>query len=218
MFCLSLLVCGICFTRDAHTSFAFRCRCLPISSFVVFFGGRSRARSRVSSKTSAKDSRGLRFGSSSEVDHRAALLAGLDDEDDDEGTDEFNQETDSDLDRSSQGGSGHNYRQISALGGRDRDSVNSTESCDTTSTGFTVYRNTATTSEFSSSYRPHNSHHNPKHISSSTRKSESMSGSIIVNALMWPIGSAHNPHRTHSSGNLQSSSGQTHSTGPLGKS
>lgn len=187
-------------------------RCLPIASFVVFFGGRSRSRSRVSSKTSQhKDSR-VRFGSSS-AEHRAALLAGLDDDDDDEGTDDFNPETDSDLDRSSQGGSGHNYRQISHLDGRE--SVNSVESCDTTSTGFTVYRNTATTSEFSTSYRPHNSHHNPKHIS---RKSESMSGSIIVNALMWPIGSAHNPHRTPSSGNLQSSSGHSHSTGSLGKS
>jgi len=191
------------------------CRCLPIASFVVFFGGRSRSRSRVSSKTSQhKDSFRARFGSSS-AEHRAALLAGMDDDDEDEGTDGFNHETDSDMDRSSQGGSGHNYRNISALDGRDRDSVVSTESCDTTSTGFTVYRNTATTSEFSTSYRPHNSHHNPKHIA---RKSESMSGSIIVNALMWPIGSAHNPHRNHSSGNLQSSSGHSHSTGSLGKS
>lgn len=212
------ILCILIKAINFDSSFFFR-RCLPILSFVVFFGGKSKSRSRVSSQTSAAAYKGihadgLRFASGTEDERRAALLAGFDEDDDTE--EEFNPDTCSELDNSSQGGSGHNYRHISAAHGRD--SVNSAESYDTTSTSHTVFRTTATTSEFSSSYRPtfnqSHSHSYKHHPHSKARQSESlMSGSVIVNALMWPIGSAHNPHRTTSTNSLQNAGSGSHLQG-----
>lgn len=187
-------------------------RCLPILSFVIFFGGRPRARSRVSSKAFPHKDTNLRYSGNDVEGNRAALLADLESDDED-----INPDGESDVDHSSQGGSGHHYRHIDALSGRE--SINSAESCDTTSTGFTVYRNTATTNEYSTSYRPHQSFHNPRGFYSNARPSESMtSGSVIVNALMWPISST---NRNSSAGSLhQAASPHSPSTATnsLGKS
>ena len=124
-------------------------------------------------------------------DNRQALLAELD-------SDEGDQNPDRDYDdtfSSQDGGSGHYFHKIP----HSRMSTSSAESYDTISSGHTVYRNTATTNEFSTSYRPRN-----------TRKSEScnyFTGSVIVNALMWPIGSSNNPYRSSSTLSQASSAG-----------
>jgi hypothetical protein len=80
--------------------------------------------------------------------------------------------------------SGHVYQHIM------RASESSTGSYETTSSSHTAHRNTASTAEFSTSYRPYFSHEKHHHMGT-LRPSETsgyMSGSVIVNALMWPIG------------------------------
>jgi hypothetical protein len=166
-------------------------RGLPILAFIVFFGGRTRVRSRDNSSSKLGRMRSMsdadntlrRFeedGISPGADSRQALLAEMHGE---EGP-----ETESDTDFSSRDNSGHHFHKLPGL----RESTSSMESYETTSSSHTVYRNTATTNEFSTSYRPHNG-----------RKSESVgafTGSVIVNALMWPIGSSNNPYRNSNHG------------------
>jgi hypothetical protein len=162
-------------------------------SFIVFFGGRARIRSRENSNNKLGSVRSMsdadnalrRFeedglSPGGDNDHRQALLSELHGED--------GPDAESDTDFSSRDNSGHHYNKIPGL----RESTSSMDSYETTSSSHTVYRNTATTNEFSTSYRPHNG-----------RKSESVggfTGSVIVNALMWPIGSSNNPYRNNNHG------------------
>lgn len=165
----------------------YRYRCLPILSFVTFFGGRNRLHTRNNSKSAfttsavraaSDEARIRRFPDDEEDEKRAALLAGLEDDDDDG---DLHPEREYNEDNSSQGNnSGHHYNKL--VSGRE-----SVESYETTSSGHTVRYTTAT--DFSTSYRPqYFGHHDKRGYHG--RKSESMnylSGSIIVNALMWPL-------------------------------
>lgn len=163
---------------------------------MIFFGGRNRLHTRHNSKSqyhtgvrSASDEAGIRRFPDDEDEKRAALLADLDENDD------LNPGRGYDEDNSSQENSGHSYQKLKD----GRESVNSVESYDTTSSGHTVRYTTAT--DFSTSYRPHFAH---EKRGQHGRKSESMnylSGSIIVNALMWPIA-----HGQRNSTNSQPSS------------
>ena len=172
-------------------------RALPIVAFVTFFGGKSRLKSRSNDKTaysgirnvSDSDHPRLRFDSDDEK--QRSLLRQLDDDEADGGNGNNNNSNDG---NSSNGGSAHNYRKISIRENQSRDSVCSTESYETTSTRDTVYRNTATTNEFSTSYRPDSSR---GHYGRKSESTNYLSGSVIVNALMWPIAS-----RVHSGNNL----------------
>lgn len=171
-------------------------RCLPILSFVTFFGGRNRLHTRDNSKSlyttgirSTSDEGGIRrFPHDEEDEKRAALLADLDDE-------ELNPDREYDNDNSSQGDhSGHSYHKINSAG---RESVNSVESYDTTSSGHTVRYTTAT--DFSTSYRPPFAHEKRGQYGRKSESTNYLSGSIIVNALMWPIAHGQRNSRTNSS-------------------
>lgn len=179
-------------------------RALPLAAFVVFFGQRSsRWKSRESSKIlyggSAGALRGV-AGSDFDADNRRALLAELDEEDGPEGRE---YEHDQDASSTSGGSGGHHYKHLDRARGMERESVGSMESYETTSSSHTVYRTTATTSEFSSAFYP--SYSASRRGGGGGRPSESMGyfgGSVIVNALMWPIGSSFNPHRSSSVGSV----------------
>ena len=145
----------------------------------------------------------IRFDSAEaleEAEKRAALLGQLEDS-----TNNGERGTTSrdrvDIDTSSGGGeeSAQRYRDLSDA----RQSMGSADSNDTTSTSHTVFRNTETTNEFSTSYHPqhyHGHHARPSEYGSNNYKT----GSIIVNALMWPIGSGKHGARNSSSANNNS--------------
>jgi hypothetical protein len=195
--CFSSLVLALFLFAPCSTLWRYDYSALPLSAFIIFFRQRARQHSRENSKTRYGGTvRGMSDSESPPQDaadeHRQALLAELEDD--------AAYSDDRDVDLFSAEGSGHNYRKIPA-GRESICSADSSRSYETTSSSHTVFRTNATTSEFSASYHSYSLRGDPRFGGGnhSARPSESLGGylggSVIVNALMTPIGSSNNPYR-----------------------